>query len=50
MNSVIPCQQCFGALINAGIAGVVIEDAKVYDKHTQFLLDNSEIKIREFKL
>ena len=49
MNSVIPCKQCFGTLINAGIKEIVIDEAKVYDKHTQFLIDNSDIKIREFK-
>lgn len=50
MNSVIPCQKCFGTLINAGIVEIVIEEADAYDKHTQFLIDNSNIKIREFSL
>lgn len=50
MNSVIPCQKCFGTLINAGVTEIVIEKAKVYDKHTAFLIDNSDIKIREFEL
>ena len=50
MNSVIPCKNCFGTLINAGIVEIVIEDAKPYDKHTQLFIDNSDIKIREFEL
>lgn len=50
MNCVIPCKNCFGALINAGVIEVVVDDAKVYDEHTQFLIDNSNIKIREFEL
>jgi len=50
MNSVIPCKNCFGTLINAGIVEVVVNEATVYDKHTQFLIDNSDIKIREFEL
>jgi len=50
MNSVIPCQKCFGTLINAGIIEIVIEKAEVYDKHTKFLIDNSSIKIRRFEL
>jgi len=50
MNSVIPCKNCFGALINAGIEEIVILDDKVYDKFTKFLIDNSNIKIRKFKL
>jgi len=50
MNSVIPCQNCFGILINAGIVEIVINKAEVYDKHTQFLINNSSIKIREFEI
>lgn len=50
MNCVIPCKNCFGALINAGIVEIVVDDAKPYDKYTQFQIDNSNIKIREFKL
>lgn len=48
MNSVIPCKNCFGALINAGVTKIVVEEAKVYDKFTSFLIENSNIKIREF--
>ena len=48
MNSVIPCQKCYGTLINAGIREIVVEKAEVYDKHTQFLIDNSNIVIMEF--
>lgn len=50
MDRCIPCKSCFGTLINAGIVEIVVEEATVYDKHTQFLIDNSKIKIREFKL
>ena len=48
MNSVIPCQKCFGTLINAGIVEIVIDEVTVYDKHTQFFIDNSSIIIRSF--
>jgi len=48
MNSVIPCKNCFGALINAGITEIVVDEVTVYDKHTQFLIDNSNIIIRRF--
>ena len=48
MNSIIPCQKCFGTLINAGIVEIVIQQAKTYDKQTQFLINNSDISIREF--
>ncbi len=50
MNSVIPCKNCFGTLINAGIVEVVVSEAKAYDVHTKFLIDNSNIRIREFEL
>lgn len=49
MNCVIPCKNCFGKLINAGVAEIVVDDATPYDKHTQFIIDNSSILIREFK-
>jgi dCMP deaminase len=50
MNAPIPCKNCFGTLINAGIIEIVIPEAKAYDKYTQYLIDNSTIKIREFQL
>lgn len=50
MNSVIPCKNCYGTLINAGIVEIVVEKTEVYDKYTQFLIDNSDIKIRKFEL
>ena len=48
MNSVIPCKNCYSTLINAGIVEIVVDEVKVYDKHTQFIIDNSSIKIRPF--
>ncbi len=51
MNCVIPCKNCFGTLINAGIVEIVVDKVELYDKHTQFLIDNSNIRvIRSFKL
>lgn len=50
MNSVTPCQKCFGTLINVGIIEVVVKDTTHYDKHSQFLIENSDIEIREFNL
>jgi len=50
MNCVIPCKDCFGALINAGIIEIVVDDAQCYDVHTQFQIDNSSITIRSFDL
>ena len=50
MNSVIPCQKCFGTLINAGIVEIVVEDLTIYHENTEFLINNSSIKIRRFDL
>jgi dCMP deaminase len=50
MNCVIPCKNCFGTLINAGVVEIVVDKTDVYDKHTQFLIDNSGIRIRRFEL
>lgn len=50
MNCIIPCKNCFGSLINTGIVEIVVDDVKVYDKHTQYLIDNSTIEIRRFEL
>lgn len=50
MNSVIPCQKCYGTLINAGIIEIVIENVKAYDQWTLLLIGNSNIIIREFNL
>ena len=50
MNAPIPCSNCFGTLINAGIVEIVIDDIVFYDIHTPFLKENSNIKIRQFNL
>jgi len=50
MNSLIPCQKCFGTLINAGIVEIVVEDNTPYDIHSRFIIKFSEIKIRRFNL
>jgi len=50
MNCIIPCKSCFGALINSGIVEIVVDDIKVYDKATQFLISESEISIRKFEI
>ena len=49
LNCIIPCKNCFGTLINAGINEIVVEELTVYDKYTQFLINNSDIVIRSFK-
>ena len=50
LNTVIPCKNCFGTLINSGIVEIVVISTEVYDRYTQFLIANSSIKIRKFNL
>jgi dCMP deaminase len=50
MNCIIPCKNCFGTLINAGIVEIVVDKVDCYDKYTQCLIDNSSIKIRPFEI
>jgi len=50
MNCIIPCKNCFSLLINAGIVSIVVNDTKVYDSHTQYLINNSKINIRRFEI
>lgn len=50
MNCIVPCKNCFGTLINAGIVEIVVDKVDCYDKHTQYLIDNSSIKIRSFEI
>lgn len=50
MNSVIPCNKCFGTLINAGVVEVVVVNATIYDRYSNYIIKNSNIKIRTFEL
>ena len=49
MNCIIPCKNCFGAIINAGIESIVIDDDTPYDDHTKYIIDHSDIDIRRFR-
>ncbi len=48
LNTIIPCKNCFGTLINAGIDEIVVEKLEFYDNYTEVLFKNSNISIREF--
>lgn len=50
MNSIIPCKNCMGVLINAGIKHIVVVDATPYDNLAIRLAADANIKIREFIL
>jgi len=48
MNFKIPCKNCLGTLINAGVEEVVVKDVTVYDKYSSHLIHM--IKIRPFEM
>jgi dCMP deaminase len=50
MNCIIPCKNCLGTLINAGIIEIVVDDIAIYDSLSKFIIDNSNIHIRKFEL
>lgn len=45
----IPCKNCLGALINAGIVEIVCTSGDYYDDLSPWLLENSDIKVRVVK-
>ena len=48
LNTVIPCKNCFSTLINAGIVEIVCGSMTLYDVHSKFIINNSDILVREF--
>ena len=50
MNSIAPCKNCLTLLINAGVTNVVVDEVKMYDKHSSYIIENSNLIIREFIL
>jgi len=45
----IPCKNCLGALINAGIEEIVCTSKDYYDELSPWLLKNSDIKVRVYE-
>jgi len=45
----IPCKNCLGALINAGIVEIVCTNGDYYDDLSPWLLENSDIKVRVYE-
>ena len=50
MNTQTPCKACLSTLINAGVGSIVVTSLEPYDNLGNFLLRNSEIKIRLFDI
>ena len=48
INSCIPCKNCLGAVINSGIEMIVVKELTFYDSLSEYIVDNSNLIIREF--
>lgn len=50
MNCPIPCKDCLIEIINAGISEIVVSKLEYYDKISDYIVKESDIKIRVFNL
>ena len=48
MNCQIPCIPCLVEIINAGIEEIIVTGLNVYDISAQYLLNNSNLKVRVY--
>lgn len=48
MSCGIPCHRCLTKIINAGISEIICTNTDFYDDNSEFLLNNSNIKVRLF--
>jgi len=48
MSCGIPCTPCMIEIINAGISEIVVSAVSFYDQSSEYLLQNSDLKIRLF--
>lgn len=48
--SISPCTQCFSAAVNAGITEVVVLKNVIYDPTLEWVMKNTFLKVREFKV
>lgn len=48
MSCGIPCSPCLVEIINAGVTEIVITGISIYDQTAEYLLQNSNLKIRLF--
>lgn len=50
MDCPIPCRECMKLIINAGIEEIICTKLEYYDEMSKFLIENSDIKVRRFKI
>ncbi len=48
--NISPCSQCFSGAINAGISEIVIIKNDIYDSTLKWVMKNTFLKVREFKI
>ncbi len=48
MNVGIPCKDCLIEIINAGIKEIVVTSLSYYDAESEYLVEQSNLKIREY--
>jgi dCMP deaminase len=48
MSCGIPCSPCLVEIINSGVTEIVITGTTIYDQSAEYLLENSNLKIRLF--
>ena len=50
MNCIVPCKNCMGELINAGVRTIVVTDILPYHELSLDMVTKCKINIRKFKL
>ena len=48
MNCTIPCRNCLGVLINAGVRDMVVSEIKFFDKTSEYMFFASDMRVRVF--
>ncbi len=50
MTCGIPCKNCLGAIINAGVAEIIVASGFVYDELTPYMIKNSGLVVRRYSV
>jgi len=50
MNCPIPRTPCLTEIINAGVKEIVVTEMTYYDISSQYLIENSDLKVRVFNI
>lgn len=48
-GGILPCVNCMSTIINAGIVEVVVTDLTFYDESSKYVIQNSKVRIRDYK-